>query len=169
MHLIVADSSPLIYLSRLGFFSLLRILHDSVIVPASVWNEVAIGGAGLPESQALQAAVADGWIQVKSPSAKAPELGDREKNLGAGEVHGIQLARELHAVLATDDAEGRALAEHLGVKVTGTVGILIRATKAGHLAELRPALDRLRHGTNFRMSDQLYFSALKTVGEQPAQ
>ena len=72
MHLIVADSSPLIYLTRLGFFSLLRILHDSVIVPASVWNEVVIGGAGLPESKALQTAVADGWIQVMAPTVNAP-------------------------------------------------------------------------------------------------
>ena len=77
MHLIVADSSPVIYLTRLGFFSLLRILHDSVIVPASVWNEVVIGGAGLPESQALQTAVADGWIQVMAPTVNAPALGAR--------------------------------------------------------------------------------------------
>ena len=169
MHLIVADSSPLIYLTRLGFFSLLRILHDSVIVPASVWNEVVIGGAGLPESKALQTAVADGWIQVMAPTVNAPAVGARAADLGAGEVQAIQLARELRAVLATDDAEGRELAEHLGVKVTGTVGILIRATKAGHLPELRPTLDRLRRGTNFRMSEQLYFSALKTVGEHTAR
>jgi len=41
MLAVVSDSSPLIYLTRLGQMALLRVLHDSVLVPQAVWDEVS--------------------------------------------------------------------------------------------------------------------------------
>ena len=166
MLVVVADSSPVIYLTRLGLFKVLRTLHDTVIVPLAVWEEVVVGGAGFPESDELQRAVADGWIEVKSPSASAASLGSGAATLGAGEIQAIQLAQESLAMLVPDDSEARQFAELLGVRVTGTVGVLIRARNEGHVPELRPVLDRLRTETNFRMSEQLYLAALDLAGER---
>jgi predicted nucleic acid-binding protein len=44
MLAVVSDSSPLIYLTRLDQMPLLQRLHERVIVPQAVWQEVAIGG-----------------------------------------------------------------------------------------------------------------------------
>jgi predicted nucleic acid-binding protein len=37
--LIVADSAPLIYLSRVGLLHVLAALFGEVVVPRTVWNE----------------------------------------------------------------------------------------------------------------------------------
>lgn len=165
MLVVVSDSSPVIYLTRLGLLELLRKLHDAIIVPKAVWEEVVIGGAGLPESDNLRRAVAEGWIEVKSPAAPPSTLGPGATLLGDGEVEAILLAKELQAVLLTDDLEGREFAERGGLKVIGTVGVLIRAKSEGHLAELKSLLDRLRAESSFRMSERLYQDALKVGGE----
>ena len=169
MLVVVSDSSPIIYLTRLGLLPLLPKLHESVVVPQAVWDEVAVGGKGRPESDNLKRAVSDGWIHIKTPSASAASLGAGASQLGRGEVEAILLARELQAILLTDDSDGRALAEQLGVKVTGTVGILIRAKTERHITAVKPLLDRLRTETNFRMSERLYQEALTEGGEQPSQ
>ncbi len=167
MLAVVSDSSPLIYLTRLGHLSLLRKLHESVFVPQAVWDEVAVGGKGLPESAALQEAVGDGWISVKSPAGSASVLGNGAKDLGRADVEAILLARELGAILLTDDAEARDAAESVAVKVTGTVGLLVRARMEGHIPHLQPVLDQLRKRTNFRMTEKLYQQALQEGGETP--
>lgn len=169
MLAVVSDSTPIIYLTRLQLLSLLRRLHETVIIPEAVWQEVTVGGQGLPESGFLRQAVADGWIQIKTPSSDESSLGTIAVGLGRGEVEAILLAKELRALLLTDDAEGRELAERVGLKVSGTLGVLIRGKTEGHLPSLRSLLDRLRRETNFRMTDQLYRNALKDGGELPAE
>ena len=165
MLAVVSDSSPLIYLTRLGQFHLLRCLHDAVIVPQAVWQEVAVGGQGLTESGALRTGVAEGWIQVKTPHALPATLGAAGAHLGRGDVEAILLAQEWNAILLTDDAEARDLAESVAIKVTGTVGLLIRAKSEGHVTSLKMLLDRLRTNTNFRISDSLCQHALGAGGE----
>ena len=166
MLAVVSDSSPIIYLTRLGLLSLLPRLHESVIVPDPVWQEVAIGGQGLPESENLQKAVAEGWIQVKATGAPRFAMSAEAAALGRGELEAISLAQELGAVLLTDDSDARQFALRQGVKVTGTVGMLIRAKAEGHLVSVKPLLTRLRDESNFQMSQQLYASALMESGEQ---
>lgn len=165
MLAVVSDSSPLIYLTRLRQFPLLQLLHDAVYVPQAVWEEVAVRGQGFPEAAALRGAVSDGWIQIKQPSTAALSLGPEASQLGQADIDSILLARELNAVLLTDDTEARLLAEKVAVKVSGTIGLLIRAKTGGHITQLRVLLDELRSNTNFRMSDRLYLSALQAVGE----
>lgn len=165
MLAVVSDSSPLIYLTRLGRLPLLRALHDTVIVPQGVWHEVAVGGEGLPESTALRAAVSEGWIQVKLPAQPAIELGEAAERLGRADIEAVLLAKQLGAVLLTDDSEARELAESISVRVSGTVGLLVRAKREQQIDRLKPLLDYLRTETNFRMSERLYVMALHEGGE----
>ena len=95
MLAVVSDSSPLIYLTRLELLPLLGRLHDKVIIPQAVWQEVVVGGQGLPESANLRRAVSDGWIEVQAPQASASSLGADSIKLGRGEVEAILLAKEL--------------------------------------------------------------------------
>jgi hypothetical protein len=164
MLAVVADASPLIYLARLGRFLLLRELHDAVFVPPAVWAEVAIRGEGWPESRELKAGVSEGWIQIRRATSDAP-LGSAAEHLGRADTEAILLARELRAVLLTDDAEAREVAEALSVKVAGTIAVLIRARLEGKIDRLQPVLDQLRTETNFRMSEAVYTQALRAVAE----
>lgn len=165
MLAVVCDSSPLVYLSKLDQFGLLRLIYDGVYVPPAVWQEVAIGGADLPESVSLKAAVSDGWIRLESPRNPEASASSFPKDMGRGEIEAIILARDNNAVLVTDDALGRRVAETLGLEVTGTVGVLIRAKRFNHVSAVRPFIDRLKQETNFRVSPALYEEALRVAGE----
>src|SRR4051794_39272527 len=98
MLVVVSDSSPLIYLTRLELFPLLRRLHEIVVIPNAVWNEITVGGADRDEARNVRQAAAEGWIQVKSPSLNLVEISTRE-DLGPGEIEAILLAKELDALL----------------------------------------------------------------------
>jgi hypothetical protein len=165
MLVVVSDSSPIIYLTRLGLLPLLPLLHDTVVVPQAVWQEIVVGGSGLPESENLRKAAAEGWIQVREIKALRFEMSAEAAALGRGELEAISLAQELGAILLTDDSDARLFALRRGLKVSGTVGLLIRAKTNRQLAAVKPLLDQLRGESNFRMSEQLYAVALKECGE----
>jgi predicted nucleic acid-binding protein len=60
---VVADSSPLVILTKLGCFDLLNRLFPRLYMSAEVHYEVVIAGAGLPgESEVSKAE----WIEVKA-------------------------------------------------------------------------------------------------------
>lgn len=54
--LVVADSSPLIYLSRVGLLHVLAALFGEVVVPQIVWNEVVERRPSAPGIDALREA-----------------------------------------------------------------------------------------------------------------
>ena len=166
MPVVVADSSPLVYLARLGRLELLRLLYSEVLIPDAVWREVAVEGRDFTEGRALLAAVSAGWIRIEScaPAAAAEE--PLLQRLDDGEREAITLAIRLRALLIIDEAAGRAAATKLGVKLTGTLGVLVQATRRGLVPRLETELDRLMVETNFRCADELITDALKAVGEQ---
>ncbi len=166
MLLVVCDATPLIYLTRLGRLGLLRQLHEAVLVPPAVGGEVAVRGSALPEGAAAQQAAKEGWLRVESPQGRLTISPTDTEDLDPGETEAIQLAIENDALLAIDEIHGRDVALKLGVKITGTVGLLARARREGLLPSLRAELDRLRTETTFRLSDSVYRDAISSVGEQ---
>jgi uncharacterized protein len=59
---------------------------------------------------------------------------------------------------------GRRAAEWLGVKLTGTIGLLLDAKSKGLIAKIAPCLDGLTR-LRFRVSKTTYLAALKLAGE----
>jgi len=57
-----------------------------------------------------------------------------------------------------DDGRGRRQAEGLGLKITGSVGILIAAKRVGLVKAVTPLLDQLR-AKQVRISQRLYKAA----------
>lgn len=85
--------------------------------------------------------------------------------LDEGEAEAIVLALEINAsLILIDDREARLQAKRLGLRVTGTLGILLRAKKLGLIKSLREELDKLK-GTGFRISKNLEEEILKAAGE----
>lgn len=155
--LVVADSSPLICLSRIGVLDVLASAFGEVFVPAVVWTEVATVRSTAPGVAALHAAK---WLRVDNRALPAIDLG-----LDPGETAAILLAEALHAdLLLIDERAGRIIAQERGLVVRGTLGILVHARESHTIPALRPVLDALA-AEGFRLSPSLVAEALRRVGE----
>jgi predicted nucleic acid-binding protein len=160
--IVVSDSSPLILLSHIGQLDLLRQLYASIIAPSAVYEEVAVSGIGKP-----------GWAEIQSQEwINVRQVEDRTKVnsflglLHLGEVEAIVLAAELNAsLLLMDERKGRKLAVGLGLKVTGTLGVLIQAKSNGYIQNVKPFMDQLITTAGFHLTHQVYDEVLQIVGE----
>ena len=75
---------------------------------------------------------------------------------GQGESEAITLAIDLKAGrILLDERDGRKIAKSLGLKVTGVLGILLRANQEGELSSLSGAIDALIETAGFRISPEL--------------
>ncbi len=157
---VICNTSPLQYLHQIGQLSIIPNLVGSVIVPPAVLAELDAGtakGLDLPQPRSLK------WVRVQAPiSAKAASL---ITDLGPGESQVLMLALEMPGSIALlDDALARRLAISNGIPVKGTLGLLLDAKRSGHLATVRPSLDRLQE-LGFRLAQQTRDAVLKLAGE----
>lgn len=80
----------------------------------------------------------------------------------------IGLARQEGAdVVLLDEKESRRMAGRLGLRVLGTVGLLVWAKRNGLIASLDAQLKVLQEQGGFRLSRELCLEALAQVGEEP--
>jgi hypothetical protein len=70
-------------------------------------------------------------------------------------------------LLIIDDSSGRRIATTLGLRCTGTVGLLVASKRAGHLVRIAPLLEDLRVQARFWISDDVIRRALDMAGESP--
>lgn len=159
---LVCNTSVLQYLHGLGRLDLLPQLSRMVFVPSAVVAELGVGrrqGIDVPDVSELL------WAQVRTPqiaidAALSPQL-------GAGEVGVLALGMELgkNAVaLALDDRLARRTAKVMGMRVTGTLGLLVDGKNAGLIDEVRPHVDRLE-ALGFRLSARARQLVLARAGE----
>ena len=154
---VVSNASPLIALAGIEQLELLHRLFERVVIPSAVRDEVQDDRT----RTALQAA---DWIVTQTIHDTFAAQVLRE-SLGAGESEAIVLAQELSADwLLMDDRTARRKAEVTGLRVVGTLGLLLMGKSAGYLSALMPLLDGLRQ-TDFHLSADLYTLILKQAGE----
>lgn len=157
--LVISDTSAITNLIQLGELDLLAALFDEIVIPASVYNELA--------DYELQQAEIDkrNWILVEEVTNQSA-VSALMPYLDMGEAEAIVLANEKQAdVLIIDERKGRQVAEDHGLRIIGLLGILVRGKKRGHLPMLKPILDELIQTIGFRVSQQLYASVLAEVRE----
>jgi predicted nucleic acid-binding protein len=139
---VVADSSPLIALSKIDQFGLLPKLFNQIVITSQVFTEVVVEGAGLPGAHETAKAP---WIEVKRLQSEADlAAAQTQFALGIGELSTLLLSREIKADLVlVDDLGARKLMRLQGLRVQGTLGILEAAFIRKHLSDLRDAYARL--------------------------
>jgi predicted nucleic acid-binding protein len=153
MAQVVADSSCLIHLEKIGQLSLLESLFGEVAIPQAVAREVQRTLPQLPV-----------WIHVHSLSRSIPPA-IAQRALGAGESETMALALERRIPWAIlDDLDARQFGRSLGLEVVGTGAVLYKAKLKGLIPAVRPVLDALL-ATGFRLSPQVYRSLLSAAGE----
>jgi predicted nucleic acid-binding protein len=82
-----------------------------------------------------------------------------------GEASAIALALEkVDASLILDDLKARKLAKRLGLDVTGSVGVILRAKSLGLIPAIRPLILLIRT-TSFRLSPDIERQAFLLAGE----
>ena len=140
----VSDSSPLIHLAKIDALELISRLYSRILIPPALWREVVGESDGRPGAVEMQKAVAAGWMVKEAAKNEALVIALRQ-TLENGEAEAIALATELQPeVVVLDDKLARRMAERLGLAVTGTLGVLLRAKQVGLVVELRSLITRLQ-------------------------
>lgn len=156
---VVANATPVIALALISQLDLLQRLYGQVSIPPAVQAEVLAGGPGSPGFAELQSK----WIQVVS--LQDPQRADLLSDLDRGEAEVIALAQELHADLVIiDERLARRHARRLGFKLTGTLGVLVKAKQRGLIPAVKPLVDQLQSG-GIRLADFVVAEALQLAGE----
>jgi uncharacterized protein len=159
---VICNTSPLQYLHQLELLHILPALAGRVVVPPAVLDELSLGrarGMRLPDLIALD------WVSIRRP-ASAPAL-PLVTDLGPGEAEVLALALELRdAVVVLDDALARQVAETLGIRLTGTLGLLLDAKRAGLVPTVAPLLEQLQ-ALRFRLASHTRAAILKLAGQLP--
>lgn len=117
----ISNSSPLIFLSKIGKLILLKKLFNSIKIPESVKNEIIIEGK--PDSLAIAESIKEGWIKIQNPK-KELSFG-----VGKGENSAINLAIETKEPLIIDDALAVKIATSFNLEVLRTTSIIFLALK----------------------------------------
>lgn len=143
---IIFDNTVLSNFALAQSFEVLRRLYEGrAFICRAVLQEIQTGiesGWKYPQLrsrtrlQAVNQALEEGWLQFPDYEANpgdevlelrlALEYGQR---FGAGEAEAMAVARTRSWVLATDDGEARRFAQERGIRLTGSLGILIKATQ----------------------------------------
>ena len=128
-NLVIADTSCLIVLSKIGQIELLRQLFDEITITPEIAEEF---GNDLPK-----------WVIVKRV------IDEKRKqilalDLDLGEASAIALAMESEvALLLIDERKGRQVAQQLKLPITGTLGVLIKAKEEGLIGSINGEVQNL--------------------------
>ena len=148
--IVVADSSPLLYLILLEQTPLLHRFYGDVLVPEAV--AVELRAARAPQHVREWMSRPPSWIDVVRVTAN--EVALIAEGLDPGERAAIALAERVGAdLILIDETEGRAEAVRRSFRVTGTLGVLRAAAEEG-LIDVREVLNRLG-ATNFYADEGL--------------
>ncbi len=148
------EASPIIFdntvLSNFAlsqvFYVLQRLYTGRAFVGKAVQREIQAGIDSVSTSANLKnrtkldeinKALEDGWLQTPSdrvnPSDNTVELRltlEYCQRFGAGESEAMAIARHRNWVFASDDGSARKFAQERDIRLTGTLGILVKAVKS---------------------------------------
>lgn len=159
--IVIADTTPLSQLAKIGRLDLLPAVYGRVAVPQEVFREVTRGAH--PAVEMVRAAT---WIDVLDlPDPASVRSLQAETGLDEGECAAIVLAENTpNSLLLVDDKAARRATLSRGVRVGGTVATLLLAKNRGLIPSVKCVLDELIScGT--RIGRRLYHEAIEAAGE----
>lgn len=156
--IVVSDSSPLIALLSVDRIELLERLFSDVLIPPAVHDEVFGSGRII---------VIPNFIQVENPRSET-SVRFLRMSLHSGESEAITLALDKNVNrIVLDDKQARETADRLGLRVIGTLGVLILAKEKGILSEVRPLIVQMMERISFRIAPAVLNRALVYLNEPP--
>ena len=135
----ITNTSPLLYLYRIGAISSLAKLFDEVWAPDAVKDELLAGrskGYDVPNS------VDYPWLRIVNPKSMPSEW--LALDLGAGEIAAMALALEnSNHIILLDDGLARRTAQAAGLQVWGTLRVLLESKSQGLVDKIEPFVTNL--------------------------
>lgn len=145
----VIDSTCFIALERIERLELIPRLFEQVYAPREVVDEIGSAPA---------------WLMVQGVKNQSLHKALRTQ-LDVGESAVIALAAELeNPTVILDEKKARRIARQMGLRVVGTVGLLLRAKREHMVPEVKSLLESLDRG-GFRLSKELRREALRLAQE----
>lgn len=137
-------------LEKIGELDLLHEVFGEIFITQEIADEY---GSTLPN-----------WISIQNPTNKKyQEI--LEASIDKGEASAIALAVEfVDCLLIIDDLKGRNLAETLGIKITGTFGLILEAKLSGKISSVKPLLEKIKQ-TDFHFSAEIEKKILAKANE----
>lgn len=161
-RIVVADSGPLIALAGVSCLHFLPRLYHRIVAPQAVIDEM-MAGIHVPTGDDLLEHAP--WLA----RVEAPMQGDTLSTiLGRGEAEVIALARQYpESLLLIDDRQARGAASALGLRATGSSGVLVRAKAERLIEAVKPLLFAMRQN-GYYLSDRVIQRACHMAGEPEA-
>ena len=159
--IVISDSSALISLLSVEKLDILGKLFETVMIPEAVYNEVfnkKVSNLDLKKTKFLQI--------EKVTDRKMVKLLKMQLGYGESEVIALALEKGIDRVII-DDKQARKVADKLGLKVIGTLGILILAKEKQVIKEVRPLVLSMMEKINFRIDRALLNKILGILNEKP--
>ena len=143
--IVVSDTTPLISLLKVGHLDLLYKYFGEVQIPKAVFDELTSNQRFALEADEIKKCSYIRVVQIEDD--KSVDIIRRVTGLDLGESEAIVLTDNLHAdLLLMDEAKGTNVAEQMGLKIMGTIGLLLASYQNGYISsdEIRECIDILR-------------------------
>jgi predicted nucleic acid-binding protein len=156
----ISNTSPFLYLYRIGVIHFLPKLFDEIWMPDAVKEELLTGrskGYDVPNPADYK------WLRVVNPKSMPSEW--LALDLGAGELAAMALALENPTrIILLDDMLARRTAQAAGLSVWGTLKVLLEAKSRGLVEKVEPFVAKL-NDSGMWISTDLKHRILKLAGE----
>ena len=143
--IVVSDTTPLISLLKINRLELLERLFGDVMIPTAVFDELTVDKRFRTEADQIRQ---KSFIVVKPVNnQESASVLKRATGLDQGESEAIVLTDELEAdLLLMDEAKGRSVSAQMGLKIMGTIGILMATYEEDELTsdEVRACINGLQ-------------------------
>jgi predicted nucleic acid-binding protein len=157
----ISNTSPLLYLYRIGVVEWLPKLFDEVWITNAIVTELQEGrrrGYDVPDPKGY------GWVQIITPRSVPSEW--LTLDLGQGELEAMALALENpRCTILLDDALARRIALAAGLEVWGTLRVLLEAKAQGITNEVGSLITRLED-SGMWISDRIKERLLTLANEE---
>ena len=159
----VFNSSPIIFLTKLGIIESALGLFERIDIPSLVYSEIR-------QQQDASAEAVEDLIRRKRVSVLKAEnerfVNALNRRLGKGEAEAIALSIETGSdFVILDDHAARAEAMRLGLAVKGTLGIIRRLIENGAFkSDLEELFIKLK-GMGFRIKAELFWEIFSEIDQ----
>lgn len=149
-RVIISDTSCFIVLTSMGELDLLQKVYGKITTTPEIATEYR---ETLPE-----------WVEIQNVNDQFTQQ-LLELQIDKGEASAIALALEVSdCTIILDDYKARKIAERLGITITGTIGVIVKAKLSGIIPSIKPLIEKIKQ-TDFRLSPDVELLALKLAQE----
>lgn len=161
MPRVIVNSTPLIVLSNINYLHLLKDLYKDIYIPQAVYDEVTAKN----DSACQQIKNNLNWIHICKIQDQSQKRMYQAK-LHDGEVEVMILAQENQNkdLVIIDDNSAKKTAKYLGLTVTGSLGVILKAKKQGLIHSVITLMNQLIQN-GFYITPDVYDFVKDEAGE----